>query len=142
MENVYNGVYFTPTLLADVDKANEILARCDMTQKTERIYEFLKIESKKAGIRPEIFIFRSKTMETIRYSRVIYGLLMLNYGDIEEGIEFCRKFIYKDNLPIYIDKKNQKVIIHDEGTDREYDFSEVIFVEDFLPRHEDNSHNG
>ena len=33
MKNVYNGVYFTPTLLADVDKANEILSRCDMSQK-------------------------------------------------------------------------------------------------------------
>ena len=38
-------------------------------------------------------------------------------------------------------KKKQKVIIHDEGIDREYDFNEVIFAEDFLPRHMDNAHN-
>ena len=77
-------------------------------KKTKKIYEFLKTESKKAGIKPEIFIIRSKTMENISYSRAIYGLLMLNYGDIEEGIKFCRKFIYEDHLPMYIDEKKTK----------------------------------
>lgn len=133
MKDVYNGVYFTPTLLTDVEPANEILSRCDMSQKPERIYEFLRRESDKAGIRPELEIFRSKTMKALRYSRVIYGLLMLNYGDIEDGIKQIETIKSREYLPLKIDKENKKVIINDEGTIREYDFNEVIFVEDFFP---------
>lgn len=92
----------------------------------------MKRESEKVGIKPELKIYRSEIMKKIRYGRVIYGLLMLNKGEIETGIKFIEKFSYLDNLPIRIDSENKKLIIDDEGIIREYDFNEVIFVEDFL----------
>lgn len=42
IDNTYNGVYFTPTKISDIKAAEEILKRCDMSQKPEKYMNFEK----------------------------------------------------------------------------------------------------
>jgi len=133
MKDVYNGVYYAVPLLEHYPIGQDILSRCDMSQKSEDIYRFLKTESDKAGIKCEIDIIRSPIMQQIRSSMVIYGLLALNYGDIEKGIDIIEKVKHREMLPLKVDEENQEIIIRDGKEYRKYKFDEVIFVEDFFP---------
>lgn len=129
----FGSIYFCPKYIEDMAVGNLVAKTVDTSMSPGEIMLYIHEECEKIGIKYDLYILEdkdrflnlSKTMRELRHGRAIYGLLAIQYGKVQEGIDLINSARVSDIVEI--DEKNRLIMIKDGNAIIKYGFGEKIF---------------